>query len=168
LVGQNVVSIGGKPWMVGREIEEVLNEMEKEYKYPLKYVEWFEALKKGKLLGLKCEDCGRVTCPPFSVCQKCGSKKLKPIELNGKGEIMTFTVIHTAPEGFNPPYIVCYVKMNEGPWIPGRLDLNVEAAEKEGVKLLGRKVELKGGAILPGDRHTGNVERVVPLFKLAE
>ena len=51
MVGQNVVSIGGKPWMVGRKIEEVLNEMEKEYKYPLKYVEWFEALKKGNCWG---------------------------------------------------------------------------------------------------------------------
>jgi len=161
-----VVVTGGKQRMVGREIEEVLKEMEEEYKYPLKYIEWFEALKKGKLLGLKCQDCGQVTCPPFSVCQKCGSKKLERVELNGKGELKTFTVIHTSPEGFDAPYIVCYVKMDEGPWVPGRLDLDVETAEKEGVNLLGRKVELKEGIVLPGDKHTSNIERIVPLFKL--
>lgn len=153
--------------MAGRDGEAVETE-ERGYKYPLTYSEWFEALKKGKLLGLKCLDCGGITCPPFSVCQKCGSKKLEKVTLSGKGKLMTFTVIHTPPEGYEPPYIVCYVKLEEGPWIPGRLDLDPDVAEKEGTNLIGRDVKLKGHIVHPGDKHTSFTERIIPLFKLAE
>ncbi|MEM1550870.1 MAG: Zn-ribbon domain-containing OB-fold protein, partial [Candidatus Bathyarchaeia archaeon] len=126
----------------------------------------FNALKEGRLLGLRCLDCGQVTCPPFSVCQKCGSKRLERTTLSGKGKLMTFTVIHVPPEGYESPYVVCYIRLSEGPWIPGRLNINPEIAMKENINLLGKDVKLKGHIICPGDKHTSFMDRIIPLFEI--
>lgn len=153
--------------MVGKDEEEVLAEMEKAYKYPLTCAQWVEALKEGKLLGLKCKECGAVTAPPFSVCQRCQTpfRDFEVVELSGKGEIMSYTVIYVPPEGLEPPYIVAFVKTDEGPWIPARLDVDPERAQKE--FLVGKKVTFKEAAVLPGDKHSAG-DRICPLFTLAE
>ena len=38
------------------------------------FVEFFNNLKEGKLLGLKCNDCGTITCLPKNSCNNCGGK----------------------------------------------------------------------------------------------
>jgi len=153
--------------MVGKEIEEVEKELEEQYKYILPSVEYKKALKEGKLLGLKCEDCKQITCPPMAVCQRCGSKNMKVVELSGKGELMTFTVISVPPASFEGPYICCLVKTMEGPWIPGRLDYDIEKAQKEGLALVGRKVKFEKAMVLQPDEFNVS-ERVFPLFKFVE
>jgi uncharacterized OB-fold protein len=57
-------------------------------------------------LGLKCKDCGIVTCPPRKVCSECGSENLDIVEMSGKGEIKSFTVCYAVPTGFTGPYVV--------------------------------------------------------------
>ncbi|MDH5363732.1 MAG: zinc ribbon domain-containing protein, partial [Dehalococcoidia bacterium] len=41
--------------------------------YKLTFSTYRDALKEGKLLGLKCNQCGAYTAPPRKVCSKCGS-----------------------------------------------------------------------------------------------
>ena len=150
--------------MAGIEIEEAEKELMEAPKYPLTMDEYKKTLKEGKLLGLRCGACGEVTCPPMMVCQRCGSKELEKIEMSGKGELMTLTVINVPPEGFEGPYIVCLVKTAEGPWIPARLDYDISKLTSE---VLGKTVELKEGMTLPGDKYSAG-ERVVPVFKVVE
>jgi len=119
-----------------------------------------EGLKKGKLLGLKCLDCGAVTCPPLATCRKCGSSRLEGTELSGRGELMTFTVIRVPPEGMEGPYAVCLVKTEEGPWVMGRL----EVPEGAGQEILGRRVRLSGAHVW-SDKYSAG-ERVSPVFSL--
>lgn len=123
-------------------------------------VDYERGLKEGKLLGLKCQDCGAVTCPPMAVCRKCGSRKLEAVELSGRGELMTFTIIRVPPEGMEGPYIVSLVRTEEGPWVMGRLEAGGEA----GQELLGRKVRLSG-AYVWSDKYSSG-ERVNPVFRL--
>ncbi|RLG35643.1 nucleic acid-binding protein [Methanosarcinales archaeon] len=151
--------------MAGLELEEIEKEMAAAFKYVLTAEEYKNALLENKLMGLKCDDCGAITCPPMAVCQKCGSKNLKSIELSGKGEIMTFTTITVPPQGFEGPYICCLVKTVEGPWVPGRLNYGVDEAQNDGMSLVGRKVVLEKGVAIPGDDFTVG-EHVFPLFKL--
>lgn len=151
--------------MVGREVEEIEKELEEKYKYPLTWTEYFEALDGGTLLGLRCGKCDSVTCPPMSVCQECGSKNLEKIELSGEGELKTMTSTFTTPEGFGEPYVFCYVELEEGPWVPGRLDYDPKEATEDDQEIIGSEVRLKEGLTLPGDKHTGG-DREIPLFEI--
>nr|MDO8081100.1 Zn-ribbon domain-containing OB-fold protein [Candidatus Freyarchaeota archaeon] len=91
--------------------------------YPLTYEKWAEALKQGKLLGLKCKSCGAVFSPPSMLCRECDSEDVEVTEVKDKGVIDTYTVIHVAPLGYEKeaPYIVARAKMEEGFIMVGRL-----------------------------------------------
>jgi hypothetical protein len=67
--------------------------------YRLSFKEFNNALKKDKLLGLQCRDCGKFTCPPKMACQECGSTDLDIAELSGTGRVVTFTVSYVASQG---------------------------------------------------------------------
>lgn len=131
-----------------------------EYKLTAKM--FAEALKEGKLLGLKCNKCGAYTVPPKKVCMECCSEDLEIIQLSGKGQIQTFTVIRVPPEGFEAPYIVGMAELDEGPWLMGNIiDIDADAATMD---LIGRKVSV-GHKALPGDKFSAG-EMVAVTFAL--
>jgi uncharacterized OB-fold protein len=113
--------------------------------YPFILKEYVEAVGRGRFLGLKCGDCQGITFPARSTCASCGSRNLGPVEIQGQGEIRTFTVIRVAPLGFNPPYVVAMVELDQGPWVMGNLEgLDPDRA---GLDLIGRKVRLGSKAL---------------------
>lgn len=132
----------------------------------LKFKEYNEALKKNSLLGLTCENCGGVTCPPKMVCQECAGTDLSVTELSGKGTIVTFTTAFVAAEGkeAEAPYVIVVVELDEGPWIAGNL-IDIDPS-KTTMDLIGRKVTM-GHKIFPGDRYSGG-EAARPLFSFTE
>ncbi|MCF8105453.1 MAG: Zn-ribbon domain-containing OB-fold protein [Desulfohalobiaceae bacterium] len=134
-----------------------------EYKLPFR--DYHKALLKNRLLGLKCNQCGRVTCPPQMSCSSCSSYDLEITQLSGKGKITTFTTIVVAPEGreTEAPYIIVVVELEEGPWIMGNLtDMDPGRA---GMDLIGKTVEA-GCRVFPGDRYSdGPMAR--PAFRFA-
>lgn len=84
-----------------------------------------EALRNGKFLGLKCEECGAYTVPPKKVCSNCTSENMQIVELSGNGELRTFTVVYVTAEAFPSPCIVGEVELEEGPWVTATL-VNIE------------------------------------------
>lgn len=42
---------------------------------------YYDALEDGKVLGMKCAECGDVVWPPLPTCQECGSVDLDWIEM---------------------------------------------------------------------------------------
>ena len=147
--------------MVGKEQEET----EKEY-VVLTLAEYEEGLRNGKLLGLRCAACKKITCHPIPVCQWCGGRNLERTKLRGEGELMTFTVIRVPSEGFEEdvPYIPCLVKTNEGPGVVGRLDYDAERVSQE---LIGKRVKMKGSYTYEGDKYSGGAH-TCPVFEVAE
>jgi hypothetical protein len=143
--------------------QETYEKLYKEY-LVLTMVDYQEGLKEGKLLGLKCNDCKQLTCPPMMVCCRCGSMDLEKAELKGEGELMTFTVIRVPPEGHDAPYIPCMVKTTEGPWVSGRLDHDPDNAPQD---LCGKKVKMKGVYDWPGDKFLQG-PMPCPLFEIVE
>lgn len=119
--------------------------------YPLTHREFYEGLKAGNLLGLRCEDCGSFTAPPKICCQECGGTRLAVEQLSGKGEIKTYTVIRVAPEGFEAPYIVAMAEMEEGPWLIGNLEKVDPDSKTE--KIIGRTVKT-GCKVIPSGSYT--------------
>ncbi len=125
-----------------------------------------EALRDGRLLGLRCAACNKVTIPPQAVCQWCASRDMKVEQLSGEGVLETFTIIRVPPEGFEEeaPYIVCLVSLNEGCRIIGRLDHDVEQADQS---LIGKKVRMKGAYTWKGDKFSAG-SHSCPLFETVE
>jgi hypothetical protein len=48
---------------------------------------------------------------------------MEPLQLTGEGEVVSYTVVHDAAEGFEMqvPYVVALVKTNEGPILTGQV-----------------------------------------------
>ncbi|MCL0104588.1 Zn-ribbon domain-containing OB-fold protein [Dehalococcoidia bacterium] len=130
--------------------------------YKLTHKAYTGALRENRLLGLKCNACGGCTVPPKKVCIECASEDLDIVELSGRGEIRTFTVIRVAPEGFQAPYIVGIVELDEGPWLMGNI-IDVDCNEAT-MDMIGRRVRL-GHAVIPGDKYSAG-ERVTATFGL--
>lgn len=134
-----------------------------EYKLP--FTEYNKALKKGSLLGLKCNDCGTVTCPPMMVCQSCAGTGLDICELSGQGKIVTFTTSYITAEGreCEVPYTIILVELDEGPWIMGNL-IEIDPS-RIGMEVIGKRVTM-GSKVFPGDKYS--IEAARPLFCFSE
>ncbi|OPX39673.1 MAG: hypothetical protein B1H11_02420 [Desulfobacteraceae bacterium 4484_190.1] len=132
--------------------------------YKLTFKNYSKALTKGKLLGLKCNECGSITVPPKMTCQECGGTDLEIVELSKKGKITTYTLVHVAPEGRENelPYIIALVQLDEGPWIMGNL-IDIDPS-KATMDLIDKEVNV-GFKIFPGDKFAvGNQARPVFSF----
>lgn len=118
--------------------------------YPLTYEKWADALKEGKLLGLKCNSCGTVFSPPSMLCQECGSEDVEVTEVKDEGLIETYTIIRVPPLGYDDeaPYIVARAKMDEGFIMVGRL-IGVEPEKVEmGTRVKVGYIERENGIML--------------------
>ena len=100
---------------------------------------FWQGLKEGKIYATKCQKCGRLHFPPVADCGDCGSSNVKWIELEGEGEIETFTQVVVKPASFSNEsnYIVAIARLKEGvralAWLIG--------VEREDVQV-GMKVRL--------------------------
>ena len=123
--------------------------------YKLTFKDYNKSLKRGKLLGLKCHTCGKVTCPPKIACQECGSTDMEVVQLKGSGKVVTFTVSYVPAEGRDAevPYTIVMVQLDEGPWLMGNLtDID---PNKVKLDLIGKAVQLGTRTkTLPGDTYT--------------
>jgi uncharacterized protein len=89
---------------------------------------WRETPRRYNLGGSKCTECGTVYFPPRPVCPACprhrqSIEKMVPFQLSGSGEVLSYTVVHEAAEGFEMqvPYVVALVRTDEGPVLTGQV-----------------------------------------------
>jgi uncharacterized protein len=132
--------------------------------YKLLFKDYNDALKQGKLLGLKCAACGAVNIPPKMVCRQCAGADMKVVEVKGDGKILTFTTVFVAAEGREAeiPYVIVMVQLEDGPWIMGNLEgIDPKTASME---LIGKKVKM-GVKVFAGDKYSAG-EGARPVFTL--
>ncbi len=87
---------------------------------------WREIPQRYNLIGNKCGSCEKIFFPPREACPECRRKsigKMKDYKLNGKGKIVTYTIIHSGPEDFEKqiPYPIAIIKLDEGPCITAQI-----------------------------------------------
>ena len=75
------------------------------------------------LMAAKCNECGTEILPPKPMCPKCLSTNLRWIKLDGTGKLLSYTIIHVAPEQFQAiaPYTVGIVELQKGLRLPGMI-----------------------------------------------
>jgi len=120
---------------------------------------WREIPQRYSFVGNQCGACDRVFFPPRESCPHCRRKSIgvmKDIVLAGKGEVVTYTIIHVGPEDFEDqtPYPMAIIRLEEGPQVTGQIvDTPLEDV-KIGMKVEGtfRKIQQDGhtGAIYYG------------------
>ncbi|MGC2289596.1 MAG: Zn-ribbon domain-containing OB-fold protein [Thermoplasmata archaeon] len=116
---------------------------------------WRETPRRYNLGGSRCTVCSTVYFPPRSVCPTCSTHrqslgKMEPFQLSGDGEVVTYTVVHEAAEGFEMqvPYALAIVQTVEGPLLTGQI-VNVVPEEVQiGLKVRAtfRKLREEGRA----------------------
>ena len=79
---------------------------------------WFwDALREHRLLVQQCSSCRRYRFPPMPACPHCGTAGGEIVELEGRGTVYSWIVVHRA---FNPafasevPYTVATVELAPG------------------------------------------------------
>ena len=85
--------------------------------------QFYKFMSEGKLMGAKCQNCGKLMLPPRPICIQCYSEKLEWIELNKRGKLLTYTIIHVAPPQFQHlvPYAVGIIELERGIKLPGMI-----------------------------------------------
>jgi uncharacterized OB-fold protein len=108
--------------------------------------EFYKYAGERKLMAARCSKCGNLHLPPRPVCAKCLSTILKWTELEKRGKLLTFTVIHVTPSQFQSmaPYTVGIVELKDGLKLPGM----VRGIEPEEIEV-GMDLEVDFDASMP-------------------
>jgi len=94
---------------------------------------WRMKDSKYRLTGTKCSNCGQAFFPPRNLCPNCRRRgKIEPLNFSGKGEIISYTIIRSAPEGFEKyvPYAVAIIQLDEGTNISGQITGDINKVEE--------------------------------------
>ncbi len=61
----------------------------------------------------RCPKCAVVVAPPAAYCPR-HPVAMTPVDLPGIGQVVTFTTLHSAPEGFKSPLHIAIVELEDG------------------------------------------------------
>lgn len=64
----------------------------------------------GSITAAKCE-CGQITIPPKKRCIFCNGKTSE-IKIDNTGKILTYTLLHATPEGFDAPLLLGLIELD--------------------------------------------------------
>ncbi len=79
-------------------------------------------MSKKKLLGYRCNNCGKRIYPKHAVCSKCKNREFSEFEIDEIGTIITYTKLYAVPEGVDiKPLTLGVIEFNEGVKVTGQL-----------------------------------------------
>ena len=95
--------------------------------------------------------CGRACVPPVPFCPDCG-REMTWTELPGLGQIVSFTTLHSPPQGFSSPLHLALVELEGG------ANLFCHGAETRGLRL-GTRVAVESIDAVYYFSHLGLADR---------
>jgi len=110
--------------------------------------DWRLRGQRYRLEGECCDHCGEMIFPPRDICPACKKPAKTPHTLSGRGEVYTYSTVHSAPQGFEvyAPYTVAIIKLEEGPMVTAQLT-DVAPADIEigmPVEMVTRRIRAQG------------------------
>jgi uncharacterized OB-fold protein len=78
---------------------------------------FWEGTRAGELRLQRCADeaCGEIYFPPRPFCPSCGSRDVTVFRASGRGTLASYVISHLPAPGFEPPYAIALVELEEGP-----------------------------------------------------
>jgi len=87
------------------------------------------------LLGGRCKACGFVTLGVRDTCPECWARgSMTSLPIGRRGSVYTSTVVHQVPQGYDAPFAVGYVDIEDGVRVFAHVE-RVQAALKPGTKV---------------------------------
>lgn len=86
----------------------------------VKSAEFFDAAARDELVIKRCDDCDQALPPEAVVCTTCAGTALTWAPATGAATLVSWTVVHRAPNRAYAeltPYTVGVVELAEGPWL---------------------------------------------------
>ena len=78
---------------------------------------YWDGAKRGELLLQTCKSCSNTYFPPRPFCPECGSRDVEVVKASGKGRLYSYIINHMKAPGYEPPFAVAIVELEEGPRI---------------------------------------------------
>jgi uncharacterized OB-fold protein len=115
---------------------------------------FWDAANRRELHILRCRDCGTYIHLPRPACRTCGSTNLAPERVSGRGTVHSFTVTHFPVPGYEPPFAVALIELEE----------------QDGLRLVSNVVDVPPDALEIGTPVEVTFEKVaddvtLPLFR---
>lgn len=76
---------------------------------------FWEGTRAGELRLQRCDACGHVYFPPRPFCPKCASRAVSVVRASGRATLYSYVIHHRPVPGFEPPYAIAVVTLDEGP-----------------------------------------------------
>lgn len=88
--------------------------------------DFIDYLEKGRVMGTKCRQCGRLFFPPRADCCHSLASDMEWFEVAGTGKLLTYSTLQYAPTGFTEevPYTIAVLDYGEYK-VFGRIDRSV-------------------------------------------
>ena len=84
---------------------------------------WREIPQRYRLEAAKCNECGHIQIPVFTICPKCGSRDNSMEKTPSTGKLVTHTIVYVAPTEFadQAPYAIGIIELDNGVRIMAQL-----------------------------------------------
>ena len=69
------------------------------------------------LVAHECRICGARYFDRRNACARCGETDFAPAQVEGSGELRSFTIVHRAAPGIPVPFVAAIVKTDDGTWV---------------------------------------------------
>jgi uncharacterized OB-fold protein len=76
---------------------------------------YWDGARAGELRLQRCNACAHVYFPPRPFCPECGSRDVDVFAASGRGTLYSYVINQMKTPGFEPPYAVAVVELEEGP-----------------------------------------------------
>ncbi|MBV7394080.1 Zn-ribbon domain-containing OB-fold protein [Mameliella sediminis] len=76
---------------------------------------FFEGARAGELRIQRCNACDKAYFPPRPFCPECGSRDVSVIKASGRATLYSYIINHMPAPGYEPPFSVAVVTLEEGP-----------------------------------------------------
>ena len=76
---------------------------------------FWDGAARGELLLQRCRACDSTYFPPQPFCPSCASDDVEIVRATGRGFLYSYVITHRAAPGFEAPYAIAVVELEEGP-----------------------------------------------------
>jgi len=76
---------------------------------------FWDGTREHKLLLQQCEACTHIYFPPRPFCPACSGRSVKTVSASGRARLYSYVIGQRPAPGFEPPYSIAVVELEEGP-----------------------------------------------------
>ena len=76
---------------------------------------FWDGTREHRLLLQQCENCSHTYYPPRPYCPRCSERRVKVVQASGRATLYSYVISHRPGPGFEPPFSIAVVALEEGP-----------------------------------------------------